>query len=150
VGSIISTRNTSGDRTDFHVELKTDTEMTFSKGMLEAPDGSFFAPTGISGNGTRTMNLDWTISTKQKQSVRFQVGVLEKEYNQINFRAWYTPKASPTDIPGLGWRVEGNGNVFLTNEYDATVQFSGLAFSSSKTFTTMYLLSSIRSLIRRS
>lgn len=136
VGMAMSARNTSGaDRTDFHVEMGTDTDMTFKEALLKTPDGNLIAPSNVTGNGTHNMTLDWDVNTKEGQSIRWQAAVWERERNYIFFKSWFTPKHSPTDVPSLGWRVEDNGDVFLTNAYAEAISFSGLTFSSANSFT---------------
>jgi hypothetical protein len=137
VGMAMSARNTTGaDRTDFHVEMGTDTDMTFKQAVLKTPDGNLIPPSNITGNGTHNMTLDGDVNTKEGQSIRWQAAVWEKHRNYIYFKSWFTPKQSPTDVPSLGWRVEDNGDVFLTNAYAEAIHFSGLSFSSANSFTS--------------
>lgn len=120
-------------KTDFHLKLASDANMSFAGGsaVVGTVPGGPFTLTGapaLGGNGTRAISLDWTVAIPAGQTFAYSVKLMQQEFNTYRVtEEYFTPKASPTDVPVLGLRIEPNGDFFLGNDSPFTVRYDGLA-----------------------
>ncbi len=141
--------NTLGKpKTDFHVEMKSDTGMSLITGdptRATAYNGA--APTvtpQVPPNASR-LSLDWTVSTPIDGTGRLTVFAKQENKNDWASTAYFTPQpqlnpllappastverqVNETDLPTLGWRVETDGRVYLKNLYTQAIVFSNFLF----------------------
>jgi hypothetical protein len=128
-------------KTDFHITLKTDTNMTLDGAHISLNGGALVAPSSVTGDGTNQIELNWVgFGFGKTDVVRYSYVVTEETKNQIDVTNFFTPKDSPTDIPTLGWEVTNSGDVFLQNGSDAAIHFANLLFQMPPTLTESSLL----------
>jgi hypothetical protein len=122
------TNNTGNDKTDFHIKVSSDTNMDVTSARLKDPNGNFIDGT-VGGDNTNMFTVDWDVAVNQGQKITWGAIFKQEEKNKYNVtEAYFTPKESPTDVPVVGWRVEADGDVYLTNEFEVGIDFSELFF----------------------
>jgi hypothetical protein len=115
-------------KTDFHVKIESDSPMNVqsSNGRLKEDPQNNIAGT-VTGSGTTTLTIDWDVNTAPGNTFGYVIEATQDEWNQMNVTGqWYTPRNSPTDAPGLGFRVEPNGDFYLSNDMVDDILFSNL------------------------
>ena len=125
--AIESTNNTGIKTTDFHIDLRSDTNISVLGSTLVDPNGNHIAGT-TSNDNSKSIQLDWDVSVENGQSVSASGEFSQEEKNDYAGIGYFTPKHSPTDIPFLGWRIDANGDVFLLNGFTSGIHFSDLFF----------------------
>ncbi len=144
-GAIVETNDTGAAKTDFHIEVSSDTNMNCVGedlgGDLQVNGGAWQKPT-VQNNNTHKVTLTWDVAIPVGAEVVAGFACTQEEKNKFSVNAFFTPRNSPTDIPTLGWRVTASGDVFLTNSYSSTVAFQDLwvQFPSEITLDSMFEL----------
>lgn len=131
--------NTGKDTTDFHTKMKSDTRMSVVSSILQAPNGDSIAGV-VTGDNSTMFEINWDVAVKKTEAISFAAIFTQEEKNDYSGISFFTPRESPTDVPVLGWRVEANGDVFLTNEYTVGIDFTNLLFQIPVDITTGYIL----------
>lgn len=128
-------------KTDFHLTLTSDTKMTVSAAHITVNGGAQTNPSSTTGDGTDTINFMWNgLGVDNTDTIRWSYLVSEEEQNNVKVTSFFTPKASPTDIPSLGWRVTDNGDVYLQNAYPTAIHFDDLLFQMPGALTEAILV----------
>lgn len=134
---------TSEVKTDFHLILKSDTNMTVNSAHISISGGPSVNPsTPPTGDGTNMVEFTWNgLGVDNTDTIRWSYLVTEEQRNNIAETAFFTPKASPTDVPALGWLVTNDGSVYLENLSASTIHFDDLLFQNQSMLTEAIVLS---------
>lgn len=130
-GGVEQTNNTGGAKSDFHVEVSSDTKMNCVGPELGAElrrNLGPVIPSAVQNNNTKKVTFTWNLAIAQGDSVVAGVACEQEEENDFTVGAFFTPQSSPTDSPVLGWRVTSAGAVLLTNGYSSEIAFTDLRF----------------------
>ncbi len=144
VDCLKTTNDTGAAKTDFHVVLTSDTNLTVSVStnadILDPPANA--AGDRVQGtvmnNGTKEVSVNWVVNTPKNLVINYSVRGNGGKSVKIKDR-YFTPKANPpralsatpteTDVPGLGWRYDdATGDVFLLNGSPFDVNFAAVGF----------------------
>src|SRR5258708_36207324 len=129
VGFASSSTNKDGPKTDFHVDLGGHVPIFVNSATLGGVEGM------VTGSGTNNITIDWMgLTVPPNGVVTWKWDGFEQELNITKVLGRFTPPASPTDVPTLGWDVE-NGEVFLLNDFTADISFDHLLFQFPPDFT---------------
>ncbi len=101
--------------TDFHIQLKSDTPMTwFGQPRLWQNLNDLGPPAQQDPGPARTLDLEWSpIQGSPNDNFEWVLEFTQREYNKYDIKTWFTPRQSPTDWPQLGWEVDAGGSVTL-------------------------------------
>ncbi len=118
---------------DFHVIITSDTniDVTFSK---LTDDGAVFDSPTISGEGTQTVQINWTgLNVPANDGIGIGIEFTLEEYNTYRItKQWTTGNriagGTFVDTPALGLSVTNFGLYSLTNEYQQGIDFANLQY----------------------
>jgi len=116
------------NKTDFDVVVTSTTLLNITDSTLKVGDTSIGAGV-ITNNFTNKVTITWNTPIPRLTAVSWSfTGDEAGTRNVYSWTVSFTPPASPTDLPSLGWNVTPEGDVFLTNGYATPIAFSGLVF----------------------
>lgn len=126
IGGGVSEINSSAQtKTDFHIEVSSDTNMLFQTALCFI-DGEFIFPSNIQGDGTWVVTIEWDgLSISNGEQIHCVWIMTQEEYNTFFVKIHFTPDDG-SRIPGFGWKVTPSGQVFLLNRYPFTIEFEDL------------------------
>jgi hypothetical protein len=127
-------------KTDFEVLVTSDTVVVIDGSKLTVGGTSVGAGV-VTNNASMAVTITWNTPIPANTLVLYSFTGQEATFkNKISWTAKFTPAASPTDLPSLGWDVTPSGDVSLTNAYPTSISFSGLVFQQPASLTVDSML----------
>jgi hypothetical protein len=122
-------------KTDFEVVITSTTGVTITGSELKV-NGTAVGAGMVTNDGTASVTITWNTPIPVGASAEWAfTGDEATLKNNYGWTAHFTPAASPTDVPSLGWDVTPTGDVSLVNAYSTPIAFSGLMFQFPTGFT---------------
>jgi hypothetical protein len=114
--------------TDLHITITTDTNINSVFGVVY-DDGVFYQTPTITGQGTATVQIDWTgLSVPPGDSIGISVSFTLEEWNSYNITKQWTAGAQSYLTAALGLSVLGSGDYYLRNNYDHNIRYNNIEY----------------------
>jgi hypothetical protein len=125
IAAAVEQDNDTGQaKTDFHMQITSDTNMDCTVTSLRV-DGGPPVQGNVTNNNTASVSIDWTVNIPNGSTVAAGCQCTQDERNDFTVEAHFTPRSS-AEAPMLGWTVTTSGEVFLNNGNPVAVAFTDL------------------------
>jgi hypothetical protein len=138
-----ATNNTGSVKTDYHVRVTNSATMEFIPGIppktnanlgIMPPGGTltYVGEPTVHNNKSKELTFEWTNLTINDGDTIVWGVIFQSCGNMTEvIEEWFTPTDPTIDlpIPALGFRVELDGQLFLTNHTDLPISFEDLSVS---------------------